>query len=97
MLRRKLPPVLQIQVWDADYVMPDDFLGSLQLDLSHFPRGSKTAGQCSLRLLDEDSPRLSLFQQRRVKGWWPFHAKNEDDEMELTVSGQRQATYQLQL
>ena len=32
-------------------------------------------------------PQMSLFKHKRVKGWWPFHVKNEgDEEMELTVS-----------
>ena len=35
---------------------------------------------------DGSVPQMSLFKHKRVKGWWPFHAKNEgDEEMELTV------------
>lgn len=29
---------------------------------------------------------VSIFKQKRIKGWWPFVARNEDDEFELTVS-----------
>ncbi|CAN8004850.1 unnamed protein product [Ixodes persulcatus] len=29
-------------------------------------------------------PTVSLFKQRRVKGWWPFFVKKDNDEMELT-------------
>ena len=28
---------------------------------------------------------ISLFKQRRIKGWWPFTSKNEHDELEITV------------
>lgn len=30
-------------------------------------------------------PLVSIFKQKRVKGWWPFLARDENDEMELTV------------
>ena len=36
---------------------------------------------------DGSVPQMSLFKQKRVKGWWPFAVKNEsNDEHELTVS-----------
>lgn len=28
---------------------------------------------------------VSIFKQKRIKGWWPFVARNEEDEFELTV------------
>jgi hypothetical protein len=31
-------------------------------------------------------PTISIFKQKRVKGWWPFVARDENDEIELTVS-----------
>lgn len=31
-------------------------------------------------------PMVSLFKQKKIKGWWPFTAKNEQDELEITVS-----------
>lgn len=35
---------------------------------------------------DDSVPQISLFKHRRVKGWWPFHVKNEgSEELELTV------------
>jgi len=55
--------------------------------MNGFPRGAKSAKQCSLDMLKPDVPQVNIFKQKRVKGWWPFHAKNEDDEMELTVGG----------
>jgi len=36
-------------------------------------------------LSDGSVPQMSLFKHKRVKGWWPFHIKNEGEEMELTV------------
>ena len=65
--------------------------GSLTLDLTRMPRGARTAGKCSLNLVgDEEAnyeiPTISLFKLRRLKGWWPFTAKNANDENEITVS-----------
>ena len=61
--------------------------GALTLDLNCFPRGAKSSKQCTLSMLKQDGsvPQMSIFKQKRVKGWWPFHVKNELDEMELTV------------
>ena len=62
--------------------------GALTLDLNQFPRGAKSSKQCTLNMLKQDGsvPQMSLFKHKRVKGWWPFHVKNEgDEEMELTV------------
>ncbi|GAB6022296.1 hypothetical protein CHUAL_006419 [Chamberlinius hualienensis] len=82
----KIPARLVLQVWDADHFSADDFLGSITLDLNRFPRGAKSAKLCTLDMLKTDGsvPMISLFKQRRVKGWWPFYAKNNNDEMELT-------------
>lgn len=62
--------------------------GALTLDLNLFPRGAKSSKQCTLDMLKTDGsvPQMSLFKHKRVKGWWPFHVKNEGEEMELTVS-----------
>ncbi|XP_059584043.1 otoferlin [Alligator mississippiensis] len=81
----KIPARLTLQVWDADHFSADDFLGAIELDLNRFPRGAKTAKQCTLEMVTEtDLPMFSIFKQKRVKGWWPFIARNEDDEMEVT-------------
>ncbi len=64
------------------------FIGALTLDLNQFPRGAKSSKQCTLNMLKEDGsvPQMSIFKHKRVKGWWPFHVKNEGEEdMELTV------------
>lgn len=28
---------------------------------------------------------VNIFKQKRIKGWWPFIARDENDEMEITV------------
>ncbi|KAG1674527.1 Otoferlin [Nymphon striatum] len=82
----KIPARLELQVWDADHFSADDFLGSITLDLNRFPRGAKSSNKCTLNMLKPDSnvPMVSLFKQKRVKGWWPFYIKKDNDEMELT-------------
>lgn len=61
--------------------------GAIELDLNRFPRGAKTAKQCTMEMAtgDVDVPLVSIFKQKRVKGWWPLLARNENDEFELTV------------
>ncbi|XP_055005471.1 LOW QUALITY PROTEIN: otoferlin [Boleophthalmus pectinirostris] len=82
----KIPPRLTLQVWDADHFSADDFLGAIELDLNRFPRGAKTAKQCTLDMIrkEQELPTISIFKQKRVKGWWPFVARDENDDMELT-------------
>ncbi|KAL5015843.1 hypothetical protein ScPMuIL_005432 [Solemya velum] len=94
----KIPARLNLQVWDADHFSADDFLGALTLDLNRFPRGAKSSKLCTLDMLKSDGsvPMMSLFKQKRVKGWWPFAIKNEsNDEYELT--GKVEAELQLLL
>ena len=63
--------------------------GSLQLDLNHMPKPSKTAEKCSLDQLDDTfHPEwfVSLFEQKTVKGWWPCMAEDGEKKI-LAVSG----------
>nr|XP_036865380.1 otoferlin isoform X2 [Manis javanica] len=82
----KIPARLTLQIWDADHFSADDFLGAIELDLNRFPRGAKTAKQCAMEMAtgEVDVPLVSIFKQKRVKGWWPLLARNENDEYELT-------------
>lgn len=34
---------------------------------------------------EADVPMINILKQKRIKGWWPFQAKNEHGEVELTV------------
>uniref|UniRef100_A0A8B9I146 Fer-1 like family member 6 n=1 Tax=Astyanax mexicanus TaxID=7994 RepID=A0A8B9I146_ASTMX len=74
---QKLPAVLVMQVWDFERLSSDDFLGSVELDLHGFPRGAKTAKDCKMEMLKESNDNISIFQQKRSKGWWPF-VKSEE-------------------
>ncbi|XP_042658936.1 otoferlin isoform X3 [Tyto alba] len=82
----KIPARLTLQVWDADHFSADDFLGGIELDLNRFPRGAKTAKLCSLEMVTNEAemPMVSIFKQKRVKGWWPLVARDDDDELEIT-------------
>ncbi|XP_049319646.1 otoferlin isoform X2 [Astyanax mexicanus] len=82
----KIPARLNIQVWDADHFSADDFLGAIELDLNRFPRGAKTAKQCTIDMVlnEQEMPMVNIFKQKRIKGWWPFVARDENDELEIT-------------
>ncbi|NWI96671.1 FR1L6 protein, partial [Pitta sordida] len=48
--------------------------GTLELDLNGFPRAAKTAKSCDLGMVlaASEENKISIFQQKRVRGWWPF-------------------------
>lgn len=69
---QKLPAVLVMQVWDFDRLSSDDFLGTVELDLHGFPRGAKSAKACKMDMLLDSVETISIFQQKRSRGWWPF-------------------------
>ncbi|CAF1637643.1 unnamed protein product [Adineta ricciae] len=68
----KLPPVLNLQIWDNDKFSSDDFLGALTLDLNHLCKPAKDADECTLDILDDQTSNcVSIFDIKRLKGWWP--------------------------
>ncbi|XP_066479336.1 fer-1-like protein 6 isoform X2 [Tiliqua scincoides] len=71
---RKIPAELVLQVWDFERLSSDDFLGTLEMNLNGFPRAAKTAKSCDISMVTATSEanKISIFQQKRVRGWWPF-------------------------
>lgn len=78
----KYPPVLTVQIWDNDSFSADDFLGTVNLNLTQLPVPASTADACtltqSLSLTGSGSGTggngsLNLFVRRRVRGWYPVH------------------------
>lgn len=90
------PPVLMVQIWDNDKFSADDFLGTLELNLQAMPPAAKKSRKCNLDMLpdvnsDKKSskrrhpPKLvSLFEQKRVRGFWPCYRRNNTGQRELT-------------
>uniref|UniRef100_A0A665X022 C2 domain-containing protein n=1 Tax=Echeneis naucrates TaxID=173247 RepID=A0A665X022_ECHNA len=74
---QKIPAILILQVWDFETLSSDDFLGTVELDLHGFPRGAKTAKSCKTDMLTVTTERISIFQQKRARGWWPFTKAGE--------------------
>ncbi|XP_054446067.1 fer-1-like protein 6 [Pteronotus mesoamericanus] len=75
----KVPAELVLQVWDFERLSSDDFLGSLEMNLNSFPRPAKSAKACDLTKFENASEesKISIFQQKRVRGWWPFAKSKE--------------------
>ncbi|CAF4514045.1 unnamed protein product [Rotaria socialis] len=79
-----IPPVLNLQVWDNDKFSADDFLGALTLDLNRLYKPAKDPDFCTLDILNDDaSNSVSLFEMKRLKGWWPC-VNVEGGDPELT-------------
>ncbi|NXI47700.1 MYOF protein, partial [Galbula dea] len=85
----KVPPKLILQVWDNDKFSADDFLGVLELELTKMPRPAQNPQDCTP--VPQGTPQspwswwgtrvpswLSLFRQRRVRGWWPCTVQEGD-------------------
>ncbi|CAF0920234.1 unnamed protein product [Rotaria sordida] len=68
----KIPPVLNIQIWDNDKFSRDDFLGALTLDLNRLYKPAKDSDVCTLEIVnDQLSNYVSIFEIKHLKGWWP--------------------------
>ena len=94
----KQPPILYLQIWDNDKLSSDDFLGTLEINLSNFPEPFESAKSCSLpgvknanhnfRQILSNRKSLNLFQIRKIKGWYPMIGsvkKPKQSTMDLTV------------
>lgn len=47
-------------------------IGALTLDLDRLYKPAKNAEFCTMDILNDDaSNHISLFEMKRVKGWWP--------------------------
>ncbi|XP_037905651.1 fer-1-like protein 6 [Hermetia illucens] len=77
----KVPPVFYLQIWDNDVFSPDDFLGVVNVNLSHFKEPVTTAKKCSLR---QQTKYVNLFNVGTVKGWFPAEGKFSDGSIGLT-------------
>ncbi|VDK82435.1 unnamed protein product [Dibothriocephalus latus] len=90
----KAPCELSLQVWDAELVKNDKFLGSNKLRLRRMPRPAKTPETCGLHQLDKECQQVSLFANKTIRGWWPLVIM-DDEEEELVVQGKVEAELQL--
>ena len=69
------------------------FSGQVELNLNRMPKPAKSARRCSLQQLpsfeegrsSSSVETVSLFEMKRVYGWWPCVAQEAGEEMQLTV------------
>lgn len=77
----KMPALLTLQIWDNDSFSPDDFLGTLTINLSHFSKPAENPDKCNLKVVHEFE---NLFAGGIVKGWFPTYGKSDVGEMKQT-------------
>ncbi len=69
----KEEPILHLEVWDADYLTRDDFIGQMKFNLLSFMQGTKLSKTCDFKKIYSKSwPKFNLFEVLNVTGWWPF-------------------------
>ena len=72
------------------------YTGTLELKLQSMPKAAKRSKKCTLDMLpdtgEQQSKRrrrplkiVSLFEQKRLRGFWPCYRSNEMGQRELTV------------
>lgn len=82
----KEPAVLNLQVWDNDSFSPDDFLGTISINLSHFSKPFASSDQCSLKKTVNVHENLFAVDGS-VRGWFPVYGKVEKNSaIKQTVS-----------
>lgn len=68
--------------------------GQLELNIDRMPKPAKSARKCNLSMLphvegskaSSEIEIVSLFEQKRVYGWWPcVSEESTSEEMQLTV------------
>ncbi|CAL8093929.1 unnamed protein product [Calicophoron daubneyi] len=87
---------LTLQIWDADLLSSDNFLGSIVMKLNEMPQYAKTPKSCGLHQLAKDCPKFSIFKNRNVRGWWPcadiiFEQQELQGKVECEISLHTQA------
>lgn len=71
----KMPAVLNIQIWDNDTFTPDDFLGTVNINLSHLPRPTAVPEKCSIESKGHDFINLFGVVNKSLRGWFPIKGK----------------------
>jgi len=66
----KLPPLLNISIWDNDLILADTFISSIELDLTHFELPAKTSQKVNT-VAEPDKKYVNIFKKRNVNGWIP--------------------------
>ncbi|NXG24577.1 FR1L4 protein, partial [Grallaria varia] len=56
--------------------------GAIELKLHDMVRAAKSSEHCTIRMAKETAvPRVSIFRNKRMRGWWPFiKLKDQEDE-----------------
>jgi len=90
----KLPPLLNISIWDNDLILADTFISSIELDLTHFEMPAKTSQKVNT-VAEPDKKYVNLFKKRRVNGWIPaWKSPNEmagKIEIEIEILSKEEA------
>ena len=79
----KVPPILSLQIWDADIFQPDEFIGSIEIELNNMILPSRTSDRAKPKKEGAKSSGISLFTKKHVSGW--YACTNPEDPGKCTV------------
>ncbi|XP_020816965.1 otoferlin isoform X2 [Drosophila serrata] len=66
----KRPPIIYLQVWDNDVITQDEYLASLELNLSNLHVPYRNAQAC--KPFPKKRKRINLFKRKVISGWFPL-------------------------
>ncbi|NWZ72456.1 FR1L4 protein, partial [Acrocephalus arundinaceus] len=70
--------------------------GSIELKLHDMVRAAKCSEHCTIKMAKENAtPRFSIFQNKRMRGWWPFIKLRDQEDDILSFQGKVEAEFQL--
>jgi hypothetical protein len=87
-------PKLKLECYDRDQIGADDFLASVDLNLSKLIIGAKSPNICSNKMFKSSYwPFVDMFslldrESRTCRGWWPLFTDNNDYNSKIGVNKQ---------
>ncbi|KAH8257038.1 hypothetical protein KR038_001739 [Drosophila bunnanda] len=85
----KRPPIIYLQVWDNDVITRDEYLASLELNLSNLHVPYRNVQAC--KPFPKKRKHINLFKRKVIAGWFPLESNpyptQAQKEKVKTVSG----------
>nr|XP_039273403.1 myoferlin-like isoform X2 [Styela clava] len=83
----KVPPVLNLQVWDNDLFGPNEYISEISLPLNKTPKCVKFNKFATIKNIPDlqgncSVPVVNLFDQKMLNGWWPLYCMKDGERVQ---------------